>query len=348
MTFAACVECLTQLKPPRETVVPAIIRKADKMGWLRNDNDGDNSLIGDCLIQFLPNKQRQAWVQGMNLPTPLSYPCPPPVMPPAPAISNAPPCVIPPPPVPCVSFPVPQQVAPSLGMANPVCTPPCPCPSVTGCPATPCPVPSYQAVAPMCSAVQIASVAQAPAQDKLTTELLKILEETESKTTFAIIVATLNERLENWDAVIPTVIRKADKMGWLRAGDKDCGDQFTRDLAELITGKARKADKVGCCDQTPCEAGCTCPKSTAQPTEATLRMRVLVNPYDASGFGTECVGGQLRFERVDGGAQGEYLYVVPCHGGEVLPMPRTEEVLPMPHIDTEPMSFDFFNWTLNY
>src|SRR5271166_4722697 len=88
-TFAACLECLSQLKPQREVVVPAIIRKADKMGWLRPEAGEDWAMIGEYVVKFLPGKQNRLHNEQSNVPYAIQYPtpCPCPVIPPAPAYS---------------------------------------------------------------------------------------------------------------------------------------------------------------------------------------------------------------------------------------------------------------------
>jgi hypothetical protein len=158
---------------------------------------------------------------------------------------------------------------------------------------------------------QTTAVKAMPSEDHLTAELLKILEETESKVTYAIIVETLHERCDNWDHVIPVLIRKADKMGWLKVNDKTFGEKFAENLTELIAEKARKSDtahdaKAGA--TCPCPPGCTCP--------ANVSIGV-----------TEAVTGSF--------VTGVGAYIGGAVAAEAIPMPRPMEVLPMPHVTEE-------------
>jgi hypothetical protein len=169
----------------------------------------------------------------------------------------------------------------------------------------------------------------------MTAELLKILEETESKVTFAIVVETLSERCDNWDLVIPTIIRKADKMGWMKAPDKDFGDKFTENLAELVATKAKKASK----DAPPAS---TCPPTSSCPTDPNVRQRVTVG---------ECVGsglvGSIGWDFEPTPRPAMELLPMPHRDAKVLPMPGAPELLPMPHTPEQPILFDFgFVWKL--
>ncbi len=202
-TFAACLECLTQLKPPREVVVPAIIRKADKMGWLRAEGGDDYAMIGDFLDAFLPNKNRRQHEAPNNLPLPynIQYPYPTQFAPqPLPSAPALPP-----------SYSACPVMTPGYAVSNPMATTvyPCPCPC-------PCPVPARRArnstVSPVCNDFQIVSVASVPVQDRMTTELLKILNETESKTAFAFVVEAASAGRDEQQDVI-------------RAGDHPQGRQ---------------------------------------------------------------------------------------------------------------------------
>ncbi len=225
MTFAACAECLTQLKPAREVVVPAIIRKADKMGWLKTEGSDDMQMIGEALMCFLPHKKN-------SQSTPNAYP----VQMPAPACFALP---APPLPYPVQLLPAQAQMMPASYPQPTLCPPPLPCPLLP--PPPPSWEPGVRHSAPMtCPVVPASTCAPTMPTDKMTAELLKIMEETESKVTFEVAVATLAVRDQNWEVVIPAILRKADKMGWLKANDKE----FTNDLAELIGSKAKFVEKV--------------------------------------------------------------------------------------------------------
>jgi hypothetical protein len=302
MTFAACVECLTQLKPEREVVVPAIIRKADKMGWLRADGADDCAMIGDCLLQFLQRKH-PPMMQPTNFPYGMQYPCPCPCPMPTPQAFVPPPCVAPP--SPYTSYPMSQPMCP------PNCQPGGSCPMPCAPPPPPTAASTWR-VAPLPSADPIFVPTSGAAQDKMTVELLKILEETESKVTFALIVETLDERCDNWDLVIPTIIRKADKMGWMKAPDKDFGDKFTENLAELIGSKVKRMQKDG-------PASCPSTPSSYCPSEPTCQPRVTVGGCPLTGI----VGSITFAAPVVAGPAVEVLTKAHCHM-EVLPMPRPE------------------------
>ena len=70
-TFAACLECLSQLRPQREVIVPAIIRKADKMGWLRPEATDDWAMIGEYVVKFrLPRRTAPTASSGSRLDCP--------------------------------------------------------------------------------------------------------------------------------------------------------------------------------------------------------------------------------------------------------------------------------------
>jgi hypothetical protein len=173
--------------------------------------------------------------------------------------------------------------------------------------------------------VQSTAVKATSSEDHLTTELLKILEETESRVTYAIIVETLHERCDNWDHIIPVLIRKADKMGWLKVNDKAFGEKFAENLTDLITEKARKSDathdaKAG--PTCPCPPGCTCPANvTVGVGEAVTGFAV------TSGA---CLTGTIAVEAIP----------MP-HPMEVLPMPRViEETKPSTKVD--PSLFNFY------
>jgi hypothetical protein len=358
MTFAACLECLTQLKPQRDVVVPAIIRKVDKMGWLRADGGDDSRMIGEYLLQFLPSKQQRQMIEFNTSPM-TQYPCqvPPPPLP-APAIYSSPPCMPP------ASYPSYQIQAPMCppAMSCPVCPATAPCPTAPACTTG-----SVRMNPPACTDFQIVTVMPAPAQDRLTTDLLKIIDETESKMTFAIVVQTLGQRCENWDAVIPAVIRKADKMGWLRLGDENSGDDFSKDLAEFVASKARKPQKgasscaSGCsvaavigavignsqkgasscasgCSCSDCECcpaccsaqSCACPTCECCPACCPDRKQSESKRSACSGTSSFAVG-----------AAAEALPMPRC-ATETLPMPHAAEVLPMmPHAAEVPV-FDFW------
>jgi len=167
-----------------------------------------------------------------------------------------------------------------------------------------------------------------PTQDRLTAELLKILDETESKVTFAVVVETLGERCENWDAVIPAMIRKADRMGWLKVADKDFADKFTENLVEAIMEKAKKPEKTATPLPTPCEShGCTmpCPACPNCPNGTGLRITVpMMDQYEE-----QCQGG-CDIQVLTSPSAGRL--PLPHRASEVLPMPHSSktEVLPMP------------------
>jgi hypothetical protein len=306
-TFAACVECLMELKPQRDVVVPAIIRKADKMGWLKADSP-ETAMIGDCLFAFLPQKKHQQ-TYG---PGDYVYRCPPY------------PAPLPPPPWP------PQAMAPpapcqSIPIAAPPCADFCPSPAVAPNPMPCCGTArnvmasTFGIASGTCANPVYVSVTQAPAQDKLMNELLKILDETESKVTFAIVVETLAERCENWDAVIPAIIRKADRMGWLKVADKDFADKFTENLVEVIMNKAKMPERNVAPLPTPCESyGCPMPCPAPCPKGAGLRLTVPMTLCDPC-----CTV--------------EYpIPVLTYPSVERLPMPHSNtEKLPMPHGNTE-------------
>jgi hypothetical protein len=327
-TFAACLECLAQLKPQREVVVPAIIRKADKMGWLRPEASDDWAMIGEYVVKFLPGKSTHGRNEPNNLPyaiQSIQYPCP---------------CPSPVMPAPSYSTPVFQTFQPAPVMPNPVslpvCVPPSPCVCQPGCcvtapmPSTmptPCQPPAYSVQVMPCQMVQSTAVKAMPSEDHLTAELLKILEETESKVTYAIVVETLHERCDNWDHVIPVLIRKADKMGWLKVNDKSFGEKFAENLTELIAEKARKSDtahdaKAG--TTCPCPPGCTC------PANVTVGVGEAVTGSFVTGVGAY-LGGAVAAEAIP----------MP-RPMEVLPMPRVTEELPKPSTKVDPSVFNFY------
>jgi hypothetical protein len=333
-TFAACLECLAQLKPQREVVVPAIIRKADKMGWLRPEAADDWAMIGEYVVKFLPGKSTHVHGEPNNLPYAIQSiqypcPCPPPVMPtpsysaavfqtfqPAPVMPNPVTLPVCTPPGPCVCLPS-TCTTPAMPATMPrdcVCQPAtCVTPAMPSTmPTNPCPLPAYNVQLMPCQMVQSTAVKAMPSEDHLTSELLKIIEETESKVTFAIAVETLHERCDNWDHVIPVLIRKADKMGWLKVNDKSFGEKFAENLMELIAEKARKSDsaqdtKVG--PTCPCPPGCTCPASVSVGVGEVITGSAVI------GSGA-CLTGTIA--------------------AEALPMPRPMEVLPMPRVTEEP------------
>ncbi len=307
-TFAACCECLTQLKPPREVVVPAIIRKADKMGWLRAEGGDDYAMIGEFLDEFLPNKHRRQHEAPNNLPLPynIQYPYPQPF-----------PMVPPPPPAPSSYGACPVSVTGcSMPVQTAVC--PCPCPNPCPCPCPcPCPTGAWHAVSPICNEFQIVSVASAPVQDRMTTELLKILNETESKTTFAFVVEALAGRDEHWDVIAPAIIRKADKMGWMRVpdGDKRFNDDFAESLFRVIADKVAPSEKQTAkpsCNST----GCICVPPLEMLAQFTGTGTIAVNVEEVS---------------------------MP-HTAERIPMPHTAEIIQMPHVEEVPtIIWSFFN-----
>jgi len=180
---------------------------------------------------------------------------------------------------------------------------------------------------PACTDFQIVTVMPAPAQDKLTTELLKIIDETESKVTFAVVMETLGERCDNWDAVIPAVIRKADKMGWMRLNDKEFGDKFAENLAELIAAKARKPQK-----DAPCGAeGCGCSDCECCPACCPDRAQDVLKRSVCTGTISFVVGGSAD------------VLPMPRCDTEMVPMPHAAEVLPMMPQAAEVPVFDFWS-----
>jgi hypothetical protein len=337
MAFAACVECLTQLNPEREVVVPAIIRKADKMGWLRTDGGDDCTMIGDCLLQFLQRKH-PPMMPPTNFPYGMQCPCP------CPCPMAVPPGFVPPPgmvpPSPYNSYPMPQPMCP------PSCQPGGSCPMPCAPPAPPTAASTWR-MAPMPSAEPIFVATSGAAQDKMTAELLKILEETESKVTFALVVETLDERCDNWDLVIPTIIRKADKMGWMKAPDKEFGDKFTENLSELIGSKVKRMQK---------DAPASCPStpSSSCPTEPTCQPRVMDGGYPLSRITGSITFGAENDPRFSQPVTyprntqfydlGKEILPMPHCDTEVLPMPCAPEMLPMPHIAKQGVWYNF-GWT---
>jgi hypothetical protein len=333
MTFAACVVSLTQLKPEREVVVPAIIRKADKMGWLRNDGD-DCAMIAEFLMQFLSAKHRRATREqqynnyAYNAPCPC--PCPMPVPPP--------PGFIPPPgpiaPSPYASYPMPQPMCPPSCPAGSYCPAPMPCPPP---PAPPTGASTWRAApASGCEVgtsigAAIGALTGNAMNDKMTVELLKILEETDSKVTFALVVEALDERCDNWDVVIPMIIRKADKMGWMKPPDKDFGDKFTQNLAEFVGSKVKAQKSAPACGTAPISS---CPADCPPPVAGTL-----------SSTG---ITGSITFDVPEASCPRTERLPMPRRSVDVAPMPRAPEVLPMPHTEDQHLLFDFgFGWPSN-
>ena len=293
MTFAACAECLTQLKPAREIVVPAIIRKADKMGWLKTEGSDDMQMIGEALMCFLPHKKN-------SQSTPYAYP----VQMPAPACF-----ALPAPPLPYAAVPVYPNPQPQMMPAE--------YPQVTFSPPLQCPLPppgwepAAHRAAPATGLYMPAmtcapTCAPALPTDKMTAELLKILEETDSKVTFEVVVGTLAVRDQNWDVVVPAIVRKADKMGWLKANDKE----FTNDLAELIGSKAKFVEKVASPGCRIIFNGVSC----GEPCE-----RIMAEFVDAAVATGTPVGKSVSVT-------------------EMMPMPHRAELMPMPQRAAERVS----------
>jgi hypothetical protein len=319
MTFAACVGSLAQLKPEREVVVPAIIRKADKMGWLRNDGD-DCAMIEDYLMQFLSAKYRRATMEqqyhnyAYNGPCPC--PCPMPVPPP--------PGFIPPPgpvgpPSPYASYPLPQPMCPPSCPAGAYCVPPTACPP----PPPPAAASTWRAAPSSGAEPTFVVTSTVPVNDKMTLELLKILEETDSKVTFALVVEALDERCDNWEVVIPMIIRKADKMGWMKPPDKDFSDKFTQNLAEFVGSKVKAQKSAPACG--------TAPMSSCQ---ADPQVQV---PATSTGG----ITGSITFEVPEASCPRTERLPMPRRSVDVAPMPRAPEVLPMPHTEDQQWLFEF-------
>jgi hypothetical protein len=338
MTFAACIESLAQLKPDREVVVPAIIRKADKMGWLKGDGGEECAVIGDYLMLFLSHKQRRAALEAerTNMPYAIQYPCPCPM-------PIAPPAYVPPPgpvlPQPC---PVPPSPYASYPMTQPMCSPNCPpggfCPGPIPCPPPP-PVPAstWHAAPPVRTEMMIVSAGTTAAQDSLTTELLKILDEAESKVTFALVLEILSDRVDNWEHMIPAIIRKADKMGWMTPPSEDFQDKFVERLGEMIEAKLEKAQKAT-------RPTCTSHGTLSCPAESKPQMKVHRGECTGSG-----VVGSIRLEvpQFPYPLEVERLPMPRCEVKVAPPMSCVPEMLPMPHVEDQP-PFDFgFGWSFN-
>jgi len=147
----------------------------------------------------------------------------------------------------------------------------------------------------------------ASSKDKMTQELLKVLNETESKLTFVILASALYERGENWDAAVPAIIRKADKMGWLKTNDPN--DEAANEIAELVAKIAVMKPKAAETQAKPEVLPLPRCGDVECPSDATERMKMLKNQSEDSGpigqkpIVVPCFPYPLSIDRIDGGIQ---------------------------------------------